>query len=273
MFSPGSAGGTQFSSIRVAAGGPWPSLGAIPQRPPELAVPAAPTAVQAIFRTAGALGRAAAAALGGGFRDRVVGTAFSNLKLSLAVLLTGVGLVAAMVALPVLAVVFAMSVGVSHGLRLDAVTAAPPGPPLGPDELACPAPGSMVSQPFGPSGLPGEPTMFGYAHFHTGIDLAVPEGTPILAAEGGQVLQAAGQANSLGLLVGYGNLVVVQAPGGRVEYYGHMVEFAVERGQVVRPNQVLGYVGSTGYSTGPHVHFEVRVRGRPVDPAPYLRRC
>ena len=225
-------------------------------------------------RTAATLGRSALRTLAGDFRDRVVGAAFANLKLSVALLLTGVGLLLATITAPVLIVVFAMSVGISHGLRLDAPAAvAPIGPPLTPGELACPLPGATVTQQWGPSELAGEPAVFGYPHFHTGIDLGAPAGTPIRAAEAGQVVQAAGQTNSLGMLVGYGNLVRVQATSGRVDYYGHMAEFAVERGDVVQPGQVIGYVGSTGYSTGPHLHFEVRVGGTPVDPAPYLRPC
>lgn len=229
--------------------------------------------VRGLLRTAAALGRAGWGALAGHLRENVAGAAFSSLKLTLAVLLTGLGFVVTVVVLPVLIVVFAMDVGVAHGLRLDVPVAAPPGPPLAPGELACPLPGAAFTQPFGPSELPGEPTMFGYAHFHTGIDLGVPEGTPIHAAESGQVVQAAGQTNGLGLLVGYGNLIRIQATSGRVDYYGHMVQFAVERGDVVQANQVIGYVGSTGYSTGPHLHFEVRVAGTPIDPAPYMRPC
>jgi murein DD-endopeptidase MepM/ murein hydrolase activator NlpD len=233
---------------------------------------AVPT-VGGVVRAAVAAGRAALGALRGQFRDRVAAAAFANLKLSLAVLLTGLGFVLTAVVLPVLIVVFAMDIGVSHGLRLDVPAAVPPGPPLAPGELACPLPGSVLTQPFGPSELLGEPAMFGYAHFHTGIDLGVPEGTPIRAAEAGQVIQAAGQTDSLGFLVGYGNLVRIQANSGRVDYYGHMVAFAVERGDVVQPDQVIGYVGSTGYSTGPHLHFEVRSGGIPIDPAPFLRPC
>jgi murein DD-endopeptidase MepM/ murein hydrolase activator NlpD len=232
----------------------------------------APTA-GAVVRTAAALGRSALGALGGQFRERVVGAAFSNLKLSLAVLLTGLGLLVTLAVLPVLIVVFAMSVGVSHGLRLDVPAVAATGPPLAPGELACPVPGAYVTQPFGPSELSGEPAMFGYTHFHTGVDLGAAEGTPIRAAEGGQVIQAAGQTNSLGFLVGYGNLVRIQANGGRVDYYGHMVEFAVQRGDLVQADQVIGYVGTTGYSTGPHLHFEVRVDGTPVNPEPFMRPC
>jgi murein DD-endopeptidase MepM/ murein hydrolase activator NlpD len=131
----------------------------------------------------------------------------------------------------------------------------------------------VLTQLFGPSDLPGEPAYFGYPHFHLGLDLAVPEGAPIRAAESGQVLEAAGQTNSLGLLVGYGNLVRIAAPQGRVDYYGHMSRIAVSRGDVVQQYQVIGYVGSTGYSTGPHVHFEVRLNGTPVDPSLFMTPC
>jgi murein DD-endopeptidase MepM/ murein hydrolase activator NlpD len=223
--------------------------------------------------TAASVGRRAARTLAGDFRDRVVGAAFANLKLSMGLLLTGTGLLLAVVAAPVLIVVFAMSVGVSHGLALDEPLVIDPGPPLAANELACPLAGSTVTQSFGPSELPGEPVMFGFPHFHTGIDLAMPVGTPIRAAEPGQVIDAAGQTDSLGMLVGYGNLVRVQAASGRVDYYGHMSDFAVSRGDVVQAGQVLGYVGSTGYSTGPHLHFEVRINGTPVNPALFLRPC
>jgi murein DD-endopeptidase MepM/ murein hydrolase activator NlpD len=226
--------------------------------------------------TAGALGRAALGglgALGGQLRDRAPGAALANLKLSLAVLLTGLGLVLFGAAVPVLVVVFAMDVSLTHGIPIGDPNPLPPGPPLAPGELLCPLPGAVETQPFGPSDLPGEPAMFGYPHFHTGIDLARPTGTPIYAAEAGQVVQAAGQTDGLGVLVGYGNLVRIQAGGDRVDYYGHMLGFAVQRGDVVQVGQVIGWVGSTGYSTGPHVHFEVRARGTPVDPAPYMRSC
>jgi murein DD-endopeptidase MepM/ murein hydrolase activator NlpD len=238
-----------------------------------VASPILPT-VEGVVGVTAALGRSGLRSLGAGFRERVVGLAFSNLRLSLALLLTGLGSLLALVVLPVLVVVFAMSVGISHGLRLDVpADAVAPGPPLAPGELACPLPRSVVTQTFGPSELGGEPAMFGYPHFHTGVDLAAPQGTPIRAAEAGQVIQAAGQTNSLGMLVGYGNLVRIQANTGRVDYYGHMVAFAVLRGDVVQAEQVIGYIGSTGYSTGPHLHFEVRSGGIPVDPAPYMRPC
>lgn len=218
------------------------------------------------------MGRAGLRALAGDFADRVAGAAVSNLKLAAAVLLTGFGILAALVTLPVLAIVLAVSIGVSHGLPL-ASPARAAGPALAPGELACPAPGAALAQPFGPSALPGEPAMFGYPHFHAGVDLAVAQGTPVRAAEAGQVIDASGQTDSLGLLVGYGNLVRVAAGDGRVEYYGHLSAFAVSRGEVVQQGQVIGFAGTTGYSTGPHVHFEVRIDGTPVDPAPFMQPC
>ena len=95
-----------------------------------MAVPAAPAAVSGLVRTAAGLGRAGLAAIGGPLRDRAVGAAASNLKLSVAVLGTGFAFIAVIVALPVLTVVFALSVGVSHGLSISAPYALPPGPPL-----------------------------------------------------------------------------------------------------------------------------------------------
>jgi murein DD-endopeptidase MepM/ murein hydrolase activator NlpD len=230
--------------------------------------------IDGALKTAATAGRSAARTLAGDFKDRVVGAAFSSFKLWSILLLTGVGFLLALVAAPVLLIVFAIEAGVSHGIPLDVpALAAQPGAPLAPGELACPVPGAVVTQPFGPSELEGEPAIFGYAHFHTGIDLAVPMYTPIHAAEAGQVIQAAGETDALGMLVGYGNLVRIQADSGRVDYYGHMSAFAVQRGDVVQAGQVIGLVGSTGYSTGPHVHFEVRVNGTPVDPAPFMHPC
>lgn len=234
--------------------------------------PRLPT-VEGIIGVTASLGRSGLRALDlGGLRQRVVGLAASNLKLSALALLTAAGLLLALIAAPVLALVFAITVGVGNGIPLDMVVAAP-GPPLAAGELACPLPGAVLTQKFAPSELPGEPAMFGFTHFHTGLDLARPIDTPIRAAEPGQVVQAAGQTNSLGMLVGYGNLVRIQANGSRVDYYGHMAAFAVQRGDVVQAGQLIGLVGSTGYSTGPHLHFEVRSKGVPIDPAPYMRPC
>jgi murein DD-endopeptidase MepM/ murein hydrolase activator NlpD len=100
-------------------------------------------------------------------------------------------------------------------------------------------------------------------HTHTGIDLAVPSGTPIVAAACGVVVQAGWES-------GYGNIVCIRHSSSFTTCYAHMSRFGSHVGQSVHQGQVIGYVGCTGNCTGPHVHFETRVNGTPVDPAPYL---
>jgi murein DD-endopeptidase MepM/ murein hydrolase activator NlpD len=99
--------------------------------------------------------------------------------------------------------------------------------------------------------------------FHTGIDIGAAYGTAIHAADGGTVIYAAGMS-------GYGNVVVIDHGGGLSTLYAHQSGFAVSSGGAVSRGQVIGYVGMTGYTTGPHLHFEVRVNGSPVDPLGYL---
>lgn len=122
-----------------------------------------------------------------------------------------------------------------------------------------------ISQPFGPSSLPGEPAMFGYAHFHTGIDIAGPDSTPILAADSGIATAYPGAS-------GYGNYVIIIHGNGYSTLYGHMWSFAIPAGQEVRVirGQQIGFEGSTGYSTGSHLHFEIRLNGTPQNPCSYL---
>jgi murein DD-endopeptidase MepM/ murein hydrolase activator NlpD len=131
-----------------------------------------------------------------------------------------------------------------------------------------------VSQPFGPTDFSLEPplTYNGtfYPHFHTGIDLAAPLDTPVHAAADGVVLLAAASVDQNGKLVGYGNYVVIAHPDGFVTLYGHLDSIAVKAGQVVHQGDIVGQEGSTGWSTGPHVHFEIRHDGQFLDPAPYL---
>lgn len=95
--------------------------------------------------------------------------------------------------------------------------------------------------------------------FHKGIDLAYYEGAPVYAAKEGQVI-------FVGDKPGYGNVVIIQHPGGYTSYYGHLRGFATSYGAVVGPGRLIGYVGNTGYSTGPHLHFEIRKDGRAIDP-------
>jgi len=102
-----------------------------------------------------------------------------------------------------------------------------------------------------------------WGRLHAGIDIAVGSGTPVVAAAGGTVVIA-------GWLGGYGNLVVVDHGNGTATAYGHNSAVTVGTGQFVAQGQLIAYSGSTGHSTGPHVHFEVRLGGVPVDPMGYL---
>jgi len=106
---------------------------------------------------------------------------------------------------------------------------------------------------------------FGYrwGRIHEGIDIAVPEGTPIRAAASGSVILA-------GYSGGYGNYTCVDHGGGLSTCYGHQSGYAVAAGQSVVQGAIIGYSGNTGSSTGPHLHFEVRVNGVAVDPLGYL---
>ena len=98
---------------------------------------------------------------------------------------------------------------------------------------------------------------------HPGIDIGVPTGTPIHAAAAGTVIYC-------GWMSGYGNLVMIDHGGDLATLYGHQSRIAVSCGESVTQGQVIGYSGCTGFCTGPHVHFEVRVNGSPVDPLGYL---
>lgn len=116
-----------------------------------------------------------------------------------------------------------------------------------------------ISSPFGWRVHP----IFGTKKFHTGIDIAASYGTPIKAAASGRVILA----QTYG---GYGNATAIDHGGGLVTLYGHQSRIIVKVGQKVDAGQVIGYVGCTGYCTGPHLHFEVREDGTPVDPLKYL---
>ena len=101
--------------------------------------------------------------------------------------------------------------------------------------------------------------ILGYARFHKGVDVAAAWGTPIVAAADGRVVGA-------GWHGGYGRQVEIAHAGGLETTYGHMSSIAARAGELVRKGQVIGYVGSSGLSTGPHVHFEVTRNGLPVNP-------
>jgi murein DD-endopeptidase MepM/ murein hydrolase activator NlpD len=127
-----------------------------------------------------------------------------------------------------------------------------------------PEPQALISQPFGPSQLALEPPYGSYPHFHTGIDLVEPFGSPIYAADDG-VVALVGNSSS-----GYGNYVVIAHSGGLQTLYGHLSLALVKVGQLVTQGEPVGLEGSTGNSTGAHLHFELRVNQNPVDPAMYL---
>jgi murein DD-endopeptidase MepM/ murein hydrolase activator NlpD len=102
-----------------------------------------------------------------------------------------------------------------------------------------------------------------WGRMHEGVDIAVSSGTPVVAAKAGVVIVA-------GWMGGYGNLVVVDHGGGVATAYGHNTSVTVGVGQQVAQGQLIAYSGNTGHSTGPHVHFEVRINGGAVDPMGYL---
>ena len=110
-----------------------------------------------------------------------------------------------------------------------------------------------VTSPFGPR----------WGSFHYGIDIGVPYGTPIAAAAAGTVIYCGWES-------GYGNLVVIDHGGNLATAYGHQSSIAVSCGEHVEQGQTIGYVGCTGHCFGPHLHFEVRIGGSPVDPLGYL---
>ncbi|HEY9618096.1 MAG TPA: peptidoglycan DD-metalloendopeptidase family protein [Microcoleaceae cyanobacterium] len=105
--------------------------------------------------------------------------------------------------------------------------------------------------------------ILGYQRFHSGIDFGADYGTIIQAADSGTVIFA-------GWYGGYGNAVIIDHGNGLTTLYGHTSEFYVVEGQGVQRGQAIAAVGSTGLSTGPHLHFEVRREGEPVDPIAYL---
>lgn len=128
----------------------------------------------------------------------------------------------------------------------------------GTGQLGWPVSGEITS----PYGYRVHP-IWGTTIYHSGIDIGVDEGTPVHAADGGVVVWS-------GWMGGYGYAVVIDHGNGLSTLYGHNSELAVDEGQSIAKGQVISYAGSTGNSTGPHVHFEVRVNGDPVDPMGYL---
>jgi murein DD-endopeptidase MepM/ murein hydrolase activator NlpD len=128
----------------------------------------------------------------------------------------------------------------------------------GPDDMVRPVPGA-ISSGFGPRRHP----ILGYVRMHNGVDMNASYGDTIIAAADGRVIYS-------GWRGGYGNAVIIDHGGGVATLYAHMSSIAADYGEWVDGGDTIGYIGSTGLSTGPHLHFEVRVNGDPVDPEDYL---
>jgi murein DD-endopeptidase MepM/ murein hydrolase activator NlpD len=135
---------------------------------------------------------------------------------------------------------------------INAANAERPAPSVG--GLMMPANGPVTSY-FGYRYHP----ILHFSRFHAGLDIGAGWGSPIVAAADGQVIGA-------GWAGGYGREVQIAHGGGIVSLYGHMSEIVAQPGSFVRAGQLIGYVGSSGLSTGPHLHFEVRQGGNPVNP-------
>jgi murein DD-endopeptidase MepM/ murein hydrolase activator NlpD len=117
----------------------------------------------------------------------------------------------------------------------------------------------LISSPFGWRSDP----ILGTRRHHAGIDLPGPRGTDVYVTGSGKVISA-------GWSAGYGNLIEIEHSGGVHTRYGHLSQILVNRNSTVSQGQRIGKVGSTGRSTGAHLHYEVRVAGAPVNPLPYL---
>lgn len=131
--------------------------------------------------------------------------------------------------------------------------------PVGDGTIIWPLPGYSANSAYGWRMHP----IYGTMKFHAGEDIAAPGGTNILAAASGTVTRA-------GWVSGYGNYTVIDHGGGMVTAYGHQSGFAVSAGDFVTQGQVIGYVGTTGNSTGNHLHFEVYINGSTTDPKSYF---
>lgn len=138
-----------------------------------------------------------------------------------------------------------------------AIQAASSPAPSNPGKLLRPVPGA-VSSGFGTRIHP----ITGGVKMHNGVDMNASMGTPIKAAADGKVILS-------GVKGGYGNTVMIDHGGGMVTLYAHQSKLGVSVGQSVTRGQVIGWVGSTGQSTGPHLHFEVRINGTPANPVNY----
>ena len=127
---------------------------------------------------------------------------------------------------------------------------------------AWPANTTYITSPFGYRVHP----IYGTSRLHSGTDIGASYGSPVTAAAAGSVITAVLDYGT----TGYGTYVAIYHDNGTTTLYGHMSSLAVSQGDYVSQGQVIGYVGSTGASTGPHLHFEVRINGSCVDPMQYF---
>ena len=150
----------------------------------------------------------------------------------------------------------------AEAARRAALLAGQAPPPLlgAPNALSWPVSGP-ISSPFGMRSNP----VSGRFLMHTGIDIAVGMGTTVLAPADGRVISAGWNDG------GYGNMIIIDNGGSMSTLFAHLSQIFVGGDQEVKRGQAIGAVGSTGESTGPHLHFEVRIDGKPVDPMSYLR--
>jgi murein DD-endopeptidase MepM/ murein hydrolase activator NlpD len=130
--------------------------------------------------------------------------------------------------------------------------------PEGMPEFVWPAVGPITTR----FGVPGSDWIGG---FHMGLDIGAPAGSPIIAAADGTV-----EWSGIDTVHGYGNIVLIFHHGGYETLYAHMSRIEAQAGQAVRQRDLIGYVGATGFTTGPHLHFEVRLNGTKIDPEPWL---
>lgn len=134
--------------------------------------------------------------------------------------------------------------------------AEPAGPMMRPITFEEPVRGFAINSRFGMRRLGGEPG----ARMHKGVDIAAPTGTAVYSAAEGEIIRIGRQPE------GYGNFIEIRHPNGMTTMYAHLSRIDVASGDRVLGGERIGLVGSTGYSTGPHLHFEVRRNGTQVNP-------
>ena len=137
-----------------------------------------------------------------------------------------------------------------------------PGPVMRQIVFSAPVRGYAINSPYGLRKLAIEAR----ARAHKGVDIAAPKGTTVFTAAEGRIVRTGYDAG------GYGNFIEVRHPNGLSTVYGHLSRIDVASGDAVTPGQRIGLVGSTGYSTGPHLHFEVRRNGGQVNPTQVMGR-